>query len=202
MTLKIGLTGGIGSGKSTVCQIFRECGVPVVDADIIARMLVEPGKPAFQAIITAFGRQLLTENNVLDRRKLRNQIFSNSDKRGKLEAILHPAIFAEIADQLDNIHTTYCIISIPLLLETNGLEMVDRILVIDISEELQLVRTAKRDKVDLDDVQSIICTQIHRCERLDIANDVINNEGSIDDLHHQVVDLHNFYLRMASDETR
>ena len=196
---KIGLTGGIGSGKSTVCQMFQELGVYVIDADIISRTLVEPNKPVLQEIIATFGRQLLTADNKLDRRKLRERIFSNAHDQHKLEAILHPAIFAEIAEQVKNIHATYCIISIPLLLETNTLGIVNRILVIDISEKLQIERAAKRDNVEQNEILAIMHTQCSRRDRLVAADDIICNDGDINNLHKQALDLHNFYVRIASE---
>jgi len=193
MVLKIGLTGGIGSGKSTVCKIFSEFGVPVIDADIIAHSLVRPGMPALEEIAKAFGKELISNDGTLDRKKIRDQIFANDTERKKLEDILHPAVYKEISVQVENINSKYCIISIPLLIETDASDTVDRILVIDVPRELQLQRASNRDKTNRSDIESIIDSQISREDRLAAADDIVNNDDNIENLHRQISGLHEYY---------
>jgi len=193
MVLRIGLSGGIGSGKSTACEIFSELGVPVIDADIIAHNVVQAGMPALQLIKEEFGEDIITKDGLLDRGKVRNQIFTNETYRKKLENILHPVIYEKIAHEIENINSSYCIISIPLLLETGALDIIDRILIIDASRELQLSRASVRDNASLDDIERIIQAQIPRNVRLATADDIINNEGDIENLRKQIYDLHEFY---------
>jgi len=193
MVLKIGLTGGIGSGKSTACEIFSELGVPVIDADIIAHNVVHAGMPALQLIKQEFGEDIITRDGLLDRKKVRDQIFTNETDRKKLVNILHPVIYKEITHETENISSSYCIISIPLLLETGALEIIDRILIIDASKELQLSRASVRDNASLNNIEAIIQAQISRDDRLAIADDIINNEGDIENLRRQIYYLHKFY---------
>jgi len=193
MVLKIGLTGGIGSGKSTACEIFSELGVPIIDADIVARKVVQAGMPALQLIKEEFGEDIITKDGLLDRKKVRDQIFTNEIDRKKLENILHPVIYERIVHETENIDSSYCIISIPLLLETEALEIIDRVLIIDVSEKLQLSRASVRDNASLNDIERIIRTQISRDNRLAAADDIINNEGDIENLRRQIHDLHEFY---------
>ena len=193
MVLRIGLSGGIGSGKSTACEIFSELGVPVIDADIIAHNMVQAGMPALQLIKEEFGEDIITKDGLLDRKKVRNQIFTNETYRKKLENILHPVIYEKIAHDIENINSSYCIISIPLLLETGPLDIIDRILIIDASRELQLSRASVRDNASLNDIEGIIQAQIPRNVRLATADDIINNEGDIENLRKQIYDLHEFY---------
>lgn len=193
MVLKIGLTGGIGSGKSTVCKIFSEFGVPVIDADIIAHSLVRPGMPALEEIAKTFGKELISNDGTLDRKKIRDQIFANDTERKKLENILHPAVYKEISVQVENINSKYCIISIPLLIETDASDTVDRILVIDVPRELQLQRASNRDKTNKSDIKLIIDSQISREDRLAAADDIVNNDGNIENLHRQISGLHEYY---------
>jgi len=193
MVLKIGLTGGIGSGKSTACEIFSELGVPIIDADIVARKVVQAGMPALQLIKEKFGEDIITKDGLLDREKARDQIFTNEIDRKKLENILHPVIYERIIHETENIDSSYCIISIPLLLETEALDIIDRVLIIDVSEKLQLSRASVRDNASLNDIERIIRTQISRDNRLAAADDIINNEGDIENLRRQIHDLHEFY---------
>lgn len=193
MVLKIGLTGGIGSGKSTACEIFSELGVPIIDADIVARKVVQAGMPALQLIKEKFGEDIITKDGLLDRKKARDQIFTNEIDRKKLENILHPVIYERIVHETENIDSSYCIISIPLLLETEALEIIDRVLIIDVSEKFQLSRASVRDNASLNDIERIIRTQISRDNRLAAADDIINNEGDIENLRRQIHDLHEFY---------
>lgn len=193
MVLKIGLTGGIGSGKSTACEIFSELGVPIIDADIVARKVVQAGMPALQLIKEKFGEDIITKDGLLDREKARDQIFTNEIDRKKLENILHPVIYERIVHETENIDSSYCIISIPLLLETEALDIIDRVLIIDVSEKLQLSRASVRDNASLNDIERIIQTQISRDNRLAAADDIINNEGDIKNLRRQIHNLHKFY---------
>lgn len=193
MVLKIGLTGGIGSGKSTACEIFSELGVPVIDADVIAHELVKPGMPAFNEIKKIFGTEIISSDGTLDRKIIRDKVFANEIDRKKLENILHPAVYEEISIQVKNINSKYCIISIPLLLETNASKTVDRILVIDVPRELQLERASNRDRTNKSDIDAIIDSQISRKDRLSAANDIVDNKGNINDLRKKICDLHEFY---------
>ena len=193
MVLRIGITGGIGSGKSTACEIFSELKVPVIDADVIAVKAVKPGMPALQSIIDEFGVKIITKDGYLNRKELRDRIFKNESDRRKLESILHPVIYKEIARQTKDINSAYCIISIPLLLETGTSDIIDRILVIDIPKELQLSRASARDNASLKNIETIIHSQISRDDRLAAADDIINNEGDIENLRKQIYDLHEFY---------
>lgn len=193
MALKIGLTGGIGSGKSTACEIFSELGVPVIDADVIAHELVKPGMPAFNEIKIIFGTEIISSDGTLDRKIIRDKVFANEIDRKKLENILHPAVYEEISIQVKNINSKYCIISIPLLLETNASKTVDRILVIDVPRELQLERASNRDRTNKSDIDAIIDSQISRKDRLSAANDIVDNKGNINDLRKKICDLHEFY---------
>ena len=193
MILKIGLTGGIGSGKSAACKIFSELGVPVIDADVIAHELVKPGMPAFNEIKKMFGTRIISSDGTLDRKIIRDKVFTNETDRKKLENILHPAVYEEIAVQVKNINSKYCIISIPLLLETNASKTVDRILVIDVPRELQLERASNRDKTNKSDIDAIIDSQISRKDRLSAANDIVDNKDDINDLRKKICDLHEFY---------
>ncbi len=193
MVLRIGLTGGIGSGKSTACEIFSELDVPIIDADVIAVKVVKPGMPALQSIIDEFGVKIITKDGYLKRKELRDRIFKNESDRRKLEGILHPVIYKEIARQTNGINSPYCIISIPLLLETGTLDIIDRILIIDASKELQLSRASARDNASLKNIETMIHSQISRDDRLAAADDIINNEGDIEILRKQIYDLHEFY---------
>ena len=193
MVLRIGLSGGIGSGKSTACEIFSELKVPVIDADVIAVKAVEPGMPALQSIIDEFGVKIITKDGYLNRKKLRDRIFKNESDRRKLESVLHPVIYKEIERQTKSINSAYCIISIPLLLETGPSDIIDRILVIDIPKELQLSRASARDNASLKNIETIIHSQISRDDRLAAADDIINNEGDIENLRRQIYDLYEFY---------
>ena len=193
MALKIGLTGGIGSGKSAACEIFSELGVPVIDADDIAHKLVKPGMPAFKEIIRLFGNEVISANGTLDRKIIRDKVFANEIDRKKLENILHPAVYEEIAVQVKSINSRYCIISIPLLLETDASKTVDRILVVDVPRELQLERAVNRDKTNNSDIDAIIDSQISREARLSAADDIVDNRGDINDLRKKICDLHEFY---------
>lgn len=196
--LRIGLTGGIGSGKTMVANAFASHGAPVIDADLIAHELVEPGLPALKSIVSAFGDNILDKRDRLKRDKLRQLILVDEGKREQLESILHPAICNEIEDRINKIHATYCILVIPLLIETRLTDMVDRILIVDVDKNTQIERVKNRDKLSEDEILSIIGIQCTREERLKVADEVITNEGSLEDLALQVSQLHEKFQQLTS----
>jgi dephospho-CoA kinase len=196
-TLVIGLTGGMGSGKSTVAALFEQLNIPVIDADGLARALVAPGQPALQEIIAAFGPASVDADGNLDRDHLRELVFSDSVARHQLEAILHPRIRHEIITWISHIQTPYCVVVIPLLLETGQRDLVDRVLVVDSPLELQIERVMQRSGLSRRDVDAIIAAQAARESRLAAADEVINNDGPLDALEARVRILHERYLRLA-----
>jgi dephospho-CoA kinase len=202
MPLIIGLTGGIGSGKSEASKRFTERGILVVDADVVAREVVKPGEPALQEIATHFGPDILDADGNLNRAKLREVIFSNPTEKHWLESLLHPIINAEIRRQLAGTTSPYSILASPLLLETRQFQLVDRILVVDASEQHQLERASKRDKNNEAQIKAIMQTQLSRQERCARATDIIQNHGSIDELDVQVEKLHQFYLELAQSTAK
>ena len=195
--LVIGLTGGIGSGKSAVANLFAARGVPVIDADEVAREVVEPGEPGYEEIVRAFGRGILTDSARLDRRRMRERIFSDPAQRRRLETIVHPRVFAEIDRRLDALDCAYAIVAVPLLIETGGMNRVDRVLVVDAPEALQIARVSRRDGTTAADVENILAAQIDRRSRLEAADDVIENDASEADLERKVAALHEQYLARA-----
>ncbi|MGV8836069.1 dephospho-CoA kinase [Cellvibrio sp.] len=202
MPLIIGLTGGIGSGKSEASKRFVERGILVVDADVVAREVVEPGKPALTQIAAHFGPDILDAAGVLQRSKLRDIIFSNPTEKQWLESLLHPIINAEIRRQLAGASSMYVILASPLLLETQQFQLVDRILVIDTSEQHQLERASHRDKNNEAQIKAIMQTQLSRQERCARATDIIQNHGSISELDAQVEKLHQLYLELAQSTAK
>jgi len=195
--LVIGLTGGIASGKSTASRYFQLLGIHVIDADIIARELVKPGEPALQQIVAAFGEDILDDKQQLDRAKLRDIVFNSQDARQKLETILHPLIRAEMRNRLKAIDDPYCVLAIPLLVETGQASMVDRVLVIDTDVDLQVERLRRRDGLDDRTIAAMLKAQATREQRLTIADDVITNNASPDDFKRQLLKLHRHYLQLA-----
>ena len=200
--LVIGITGGIGSGKTAVSDRFAARGITVVDADLASRVVVEPGRPALAAIAEHFGSDVITPDGALDRAALRQRVFADSAERRWLEALLHPLIGEEIRAGLARSTSAYAILVSPLLFESGQVEMVDRVLVVDVPESLQVTRTAARDGNSEDQVRAIMAAQADRATRLARADDVIANDGSLDDLDRQVEALHQHYLKLASEETR
>ena len=186
----IGLTGGIGSGKTAVSDTFEKLGITVVDADLASRVVVEKGKPCLEEIAKHFGNDILNENDELNRAKLREIIFNSDSEKLWLESLLHPAIAEQIKDELNASKSPYTILVSPLLLETNQRDFCDKVLVVDVPIEIQMERTTKRDGVSKDQVKSIIKSQINRDERLQLADEIILNEGSIEDLEMIVRELH------------
>lgn len=194
--LKIGLTGGIGSGKSIVSEKFQALGVPVLDADQISRELVEPGSPALLCIAEQLGDDLLVDGS-LDRTKLRTLIFQSPECKKKLEAILHPLIFKTMEQRISRLDAAYCILALPLLLETHAQAFVDRILVVDCPIELQYSRVQKRDGLETAEIERIIRSQASREERLAAADDVLENQLDLDSLQSEIQRLHLSYLNLA-----
>jgi dephospho-CoA kinase len=199
--LRIGLTGGIASGKSTVADFFSDHSVPVIDTDIIARKLVEPNKLALDEIRSTFGNKIFDSKGRLDRRFLRKLVFLDPSRRRDLESILHPKIRAEIAAQSEEAGGPYQIIIIPLLVESPMQKFIDRILVVDCDEKIQLKRLLIRDSEDENQAHRIMAVQASRKERLAIADDIISNNDSITGTRNQVDNLHNEYLSLASKLT-
>lgn len=198
---RIGLTGGIGSGKTTVCNIFCKLDVPIIDTDIIARKVVQPGTQGLNAIQQKFGNSILTENKSLDRDALRRLVFDDPDLRKSLNSIMHPLIYKKVKDEISHISFPYCIVSIPLLFETGGEEYVDRVLVIDSTVENQLARSSKRDGVNRSQILKIINAQMDRKARKKRADDIISNNGNQEQLQEQVKILHKRYLNLAKTST-
>lgn len=200
MMMVVGLTGSIGSGKSTVAQLFAQHGVPVVDADVLAREVTKPQTPAHQAITARFGDHVLNADGTLDRGSLREIIFHQPEERRWLEALLHPVILKRMQDDIAKLHAPYCIAVIPLLLETEAASFVQRILVVDIPEETQIERAAMRDKDTHARIRSIINAQLPRDQRIQRADDIIDNAGTEAELVQQVEKLHQKYLKMGQDQ--
>jgi dephospho-CoA kinase len=194
--LKIGLTGGIGCGKTTVADLFAAKGIPVLDADLIARQLVEPGQPLLQAIAAHFGANLLKEGR-LDRGRLRQIVFAAPEERQWLESLLHPRVYDEMERRLAGFSAPYCLLVIPLLLETGRRDFVDRLLVIDCPVELQKRRVKDRDGLTDPEIDRILSAQLAREARVAAADDLIENAGGPAELADQVDRLHRFYLSLT-----
>lgn len=198
----IGLTGGIGSGKSAVSLRFAvKHGIHVVDADLKSRVVVEPGRPALQAIVDRFGDAVIQSSGELDRAALRERIFCEPGERLWLEALLHPLIREEIVTDLASATSPYALLVSPLLVESGQHQMTDRVLVVDVSEETQMMRTALRDNVSEQQIKAIMQAQATREERLKHAHDIVSNDQDLAALHKQVDALHQQYLRLATGET-
>lgn len=192
----VALTGGIGSGKSEASKIFASLGVPVVDTDIISHQLTAKGQPTLQKIITTFGDGFLTNDGELDRKALRELVFSNQQALEKLEAILHPAIYQRAKALLaENATAPYQILAIPLLsANSRYMNDIQRVLVIDCDEETQIQRTVTRSKLTRDEVRAIMQSQMNRENRLKLANDIVSNDGNLQDFCEKITDLHKKYL--------
>ncbi len=195
--LRIGLTGGIASGKSTVAARLTELGVPVIDADEAARKVVEPGQPGLAAVIERFGSGILAADGTLNRGTLRTLVFADPGSRRDLEAILHPLIRAEMESREASAAGPYAVLSIPLLVESGSLDRVDRILVVDVDESIQVRRVMARDHCSEEQARAILSAQASRADRRRAADDVIENSGSVSDLRQAVDRLHEGYLELA-----
>ena len=199
---RIGLTGGIASGKSVVAGMFADLGIPIIDTDLIAREIVEPGQPALEEIRERFGEHMINAAGNLDRAAMRKEIFADEKSRSDLEAILHPRIGAETRRQADAADGDYQLIVVPLLTESALLEFVDRVLVVDCNEDLQIQRLRARDIETIEQARRILKAQASREERLAIADDVILNEGSLQDTREAVTRLDREYRHLAQQRDR
>jgi dephospho-CoA kinase len=199
-SFRVALTGGIASGKTTVADLFAAHGVPLIDTDLIAREVVEPGRPALAAVAEAFGADVLDSDGRLDRRRLRQIIFGDATARARLEAILHPAIRAEMERQSAAAAQAgpYQVLVIPLLAEGGRRDHVDRVLVVDAPENVQVERLMARDAVTREQAEAALRAQALRETRLGIADDVVTNTGRIEDLREQVAALHERYVKLAA----
>lgn len=192
--LRIGLTGGIASGKSAVANEFASLGIAVVDADLISRELVEPGQPALARIVGLFGPGVLDASGHLDRRRLRELVFADASQRKLLEEVLHPAVRAELIRRSSESTGPYQILVVPLLVENGLNHLVDRILVVDAPESTQVERLKARDSIGPEQASRMLAAQTNRAARLAEADDIITNTGSLSDLKAQVAELHQKYL--------
>lgn len=197
MTFILGLTGGIGSGKTAATQWFESQGIQVVDADLVAREIVAQGEPALQKIAETFGTWVLLENGELNRRALRDHIFKDPQARQQLEAITHPAIRHSIIEQLKAATSPYVILVSPLLFETNQHELTQHTLLIDATEELQIARASQRDGQDIEQIKKIIEAQMPRTKKHTIADDIVMNDGQLEHLYAKLKPLHQSYLKLA-----
>ena len=197
--LIVGLTGGIGSGKTLVSDYFKSLGITIVDADVVSRQVVEPGTVALKKIEEKFGSTILESDGNLNRRALREIIFNNSEEKQWLESLLHPLIGMETARQLQSSKSPYTIFVSPLLIEIGQYKMTQRILLVDAPESLQLSRTSKRDNTSPESVQAIMDTQASRDKRLEMADDIILNDSDIESLYEKIDALHQKYLALSKE---
>ena len=197
-SLKIGLTGGIASGKTTVSDFFKRLGISVIDADVISHEVTQPDGSAFEEIISSFGSNILDENGLIDRKKMRAIIFDDASKKKMLERIIHPKVREEMFNLASQSNDHYLIVSVPLLVETGMNEMMDRTLVVDCSEETQIERLMHRDKITLGEAKSILRNQTNRSTRLKAADDLIVNEKNVtlNELEKEVLELNKRYSKL------
>ncbi len=195
----IGLTGGIGCGKTTISDEFARLGITIVDADVIARQVVEPGTPGLEQLIQRFGIDMLHPDGTLNRTALRNIIFTDPSLTQWVNALLHPLIRTKMLAQLKQSQSSYTILSVPLLFENNLDKLCDRVIVVDINHDTQIARITKRDSTTEENAEAIIKAQIDRPTRLKQADDIIDNSGSIKDSIEQVSQLHAFYTKMINN---
>jgi len=200
--LKIGLTGGIGSGKSSVAARFANFGTPIIDADQVTRDLMSPGGRAYQALVFWLGQDYFNKTGELDRKKLRHLVFNDPQRLNKLESIVHPLVGDELLLRLNQVpeDRAYVIFEIPLLSNKHKEFLVDRVLVVDCTEETQITRSTARDNTTAEQIKLIMEQQLSRKARLALADDVINNDGRIEELDDQVEKLHKSYLDLATDQ--
>ena len=206
MTYIVGLTGGIGSGKSTIANLFALLDVPIIDADVVAREVVEKGSPLLTKIVEHFGQHILDKQGNLDRTALRQIVFHSEQEKKWLNQLLHPAIRAEMLRQLEVVSAPYVLWVVPLLIENKLSEFCDRVLVVDVLPDIQLERAIKRDESKAETIQNIIASQVDRQTRLNYADDVIENNLPLEEnainLAHQVAKLHHCYLDLAKQKEK
>ncbi|WP_305843841.1 dephospho-CoA kinase [Photobacterium leiognathi] len=201
MSLVIGLTGGIGSGKTTVANLFADTyGIDIIDADIVAREVVEPNTFGLNAIVEKCGKEILLEDSTLNRAKLRDAIFSQPELKVWLNNLLHPLIREKMQQDINQSQSPYCLLVVPLMVENNLQTMTHRLLVVDVDEQVQIERTQQRDNVSIEQIKNILASQASREQRLDAADDVITNNGDNKALVSQVEQLHLQYLKMSQDQ--
>lgn len=198
----VGVSGGIGSGKTTVTNLFAEYGIEIIDADVIARQVVEPGTAALAAIVEKFGQMVLNQDGQLDRAKLRTLVFNNESSKNWLNQLLHPAIRQQMLLQTQQAQSAYCILSVALLVENQLYKEVDRVLIVDVQEAMQLQRAVLRDQSNKQQIQAIMKAQATRAQRLEVADDIIDNNGATQDLPAQVSELHKAYLKLAKEHKK
>ncbi len=201
MTLVIGLTGGIASGKTTVAREFAALGADVVDTDEIAREVVEPGSEGLKRVVDAFGKAVLDGSGALDRSALRRRIFADPDARERLEAILHPRIETRVHNRISKSRHPYVVLVVPLLVESGWDRLVDRVLVVDVDESDQIARLQTRDGSTADEARAALAAQTDRASRLSHADDILDNRASAETLHERVHELHRRYLLLARQHT-
>ena len=195
----IGLTGGIGCGKTTISNMFIKLGIDIVDADIVAREVVEPNSPALKSISNYFGSEYICSNGELNRSLLRTRIFKHNEDKLWLNNLLHPLIRKTMLAQIDNCSSAYCLLVAPLLLENKLDKLVDKVLVIDVSEQIQLSRTTQRDQSSKDEIKRIIASQITREKRIIAADDIVNNESEdLTSTEKTVLNLHQKYVKLST----
>jgi len=198
--LTIALTGGIGSGKTSIASIFKNLGVPIIDSDTISKEIILPGKQCFKDIVNEFGEEILTNKGTIDRYKLRDIIFNNDKARIKLENITHPIIFKNIDIQTSLINYPYCLVIVPLLIETKSVKYFDKVLLVDTFKNIQFERVSKRDSMSPTLLRKIIKIQATRSERLKYADDIIENNNEIGNLNEHINILHKKYLTLSKEK--
>jgi dephospho-CoA kinase len=196
----VGLTGGIGSGKSVAGDFFIELGIDVIDADHVSKNILDDNESAKKLFLERFGEKFIDKNNNVDRALLRDEIFKNEDKKEALESIIHPLVREEIFNFIENSNSVYKIIMVPLIYETNSQDFYDKIVVVDCKEENQIIRASKRDNKTKNDIINIMKNQASSDERMSIADEVIKNDSSLDDLKKQVIKVHQKLLGINIDD--
>ena len=196
----VGLTGGIGSGKSVAGDFFIELGIDVIDADHVSKNILDDNESAKKLFLEHFGEKFIDKNNNVDRALLRDEIFKNEDKKEALESIIHPLVREEIFNFIENSNSVYKIIMVPLIYETNSQDFYDKIVVVDCKEENQIIRASKRDNKTKNDIINIMKNQASSEERMSIADEVIKNDSSLDDLKKQVIKVHQKLLGINIDD--
>ncbi len=196
----VGLTGGIGSGKSVAGDFFIELGIDVIDADHVSKNILDDNESAKKLFLEQFGEKFIDKNNNVDRALLRDEIFKNENKKEALESIIHPLVREEIFNFIENSNSVYKIIMVPLIYETNSQDFYDKIVVVDCKEENQIIRASKRDNKTKNDIINIMKNQASSDERMSIADEVIKNDSSLDDLKKQVIKVHQKLLGINIDD--